>query len=279
MKLADRFVDLSTRPLPLRTLIFRRLLQRFPIGSWEARLRAGAVKRPHYALCLSHAASLAQKLGYRAITVVEFGVAGGNGLLCLCDYAAEIRRAYGVELRVVGFDSGEGLPETHDVRDIHYVWPAGSFEMDRAALEARLAGRAELVLGNVAATVPRWQPPADAPLGAVMFDLDLYSSTRDALQVLTKENLLPRVWCYFDDMEGSPETALTDFVGEGSAIREFNNDPARSTLRDNVSPALVFKSNMPEAWHRRIHIYHRLHHPQYDLCLSAEKHQLQLAAS
>lgn len=279
MKLADRFVDLATRPVPLRTLFFRKLLQRFPIGSWEARVRAGAVKRPHYALCLRNAAWLAQRLGYRAITVAEFGVAGGSGLLCLCDYAAEVRRAYGVELRVVGFDSAEGLPETHDLRDIHYVWPAGSFEMDRQALEARLAGRAELVLGDVAVTVPRWQPPADAPLGAVMFDLDLYSSTRDALRVLTKENVLPRVWCYFDDMEGSPEMALTDFVGEAAAIREFNNDPARDTLGDNVSPARVFKSNMPERWHGRIHLYHRLRHPQYDLCLSAEKHQLQLAAS
>ncbi|HTX40341.1 MAG TPA: hypothetical protein VMD25_00835 [Acidobacteriaceae bacterium] len=279
MKLADRFVDLATRPVPLRTLFFRKLLQRFPIGSWEARVRAGAVQRPHYAICLRNAAWLAQRLGYRAITVVEFGVAGGSGLVCLCDYAAEVRRAFGVELRVVGFDSGEGLPETHDLRDVHYMWPAGSFEMDSGALKARLKGRAELVLGNVADTVPRWQPAADAPLGAVMFDLDLYSSTRDALQVLTKENVLPRVWCYFDDMTGSQETALTDFIGESAAIREFNDDPARRTMRDNLARARVFKSAAPESWHERIYLYHRLLHPQYDLCLSAEKHQLELAAS
>jgi len=279
MKLADRFIDLSTRPVPLRALFFRKLLQIFPIGSWEMRVRAGAVERPHYAICLRNAAWLAQKLGYKAITVVEFGVAGGNGLMCLCNYAETIRRLYGVELRIVGFDSGAGLPETHDLRDIHYIWPAGSFEMDRKALEARLAGRAELVLGDVAETVPQWQPSADAPLGAVMFDLDLYSSTRNALPVLTKENVLPRVWCYFDDMAGHLETSLTDFVGEAAAIREFNDDPARDALRDNVSRARVFKHVAPESWHERIYLYHRLLHPQYDLCLSKTRHQLELATS
>jgi hypothetical protein len=278
MKLADRFVDLGTRAIPLRTLIMRRLLQRFPIGSWERRLRSGAVRRPHYAWCLHYAAVQARGLSYRAFTVIELGVAGGNGLLCLCDHAAQIRKELGVEIRIVGFDSGGGLPTTSDVRDLHYLWPAGSFEMDRAALEKRLAGRAQLILGNVSETVPRWQPSTEAPLGCVMFDLDLYTSTRDALPLLTKANVLPRIWCYFDDISGYPEMALTDFIGEGAAVREFNNHPDRAILRDNVSPARVFADRVPEMWHRKMYIYHRLSHPQYDVCLSQERHQLQLTA-
>lgn len=277
MKLADRFVDLTTRPVPLRALFFRRLWQRFPIGSWEMRLRFGAVARPHYAWCLHYAALQAKGLGYCAFTVVELGVAGGNGLLCLCDHAAQIRKELGVEIRIVGFDAGGGLPTTSDVRDLHYLWPPGSFPMDRAALEKRLAGRAELVLGNVSETVPRWQPAAEAPLGCVMFDLDLYSSTRDALPLLTKTNVLPRIWCYFDDISGFPDMALTGFIGEGAAVREFNNHPDRSILRDNVSPAHIFAANVPESWHRKMYIYHRLSHPQYETCLSPDKHQLQLA--
>jgi hypothetical protein len=278
MKLTDRFVDLATRPLPLRTLIMRRLLQHFPIGSWEWRLRVGAVRRPHYAWCLHYAARQAKGLGYRAMTVVELGVAGGNGLLCLCDHAAQIRKELGVEIRLVGFDSGGGLPTTTDVRDLHYFWPAGSFEMDRAALEKRLAGRAQIVLGDVSETIPRWQPPADAPLGCVMFDLDLYSSTRDALTLLTKTNVLPRIWCYFDDILGYPDMALTDFIGEGAAIREFNAHPDRSILRDNVSPARVFGRTSPETWHQQMYIYHRLSHPQYETGLSEAKHHLPLVA-
>lgn len=278
MNLADRFVDLATRPVPLRTLIARRLLRRFPIGSWERRLLSGAVHRTHYAWCLHYAALQAKGLGYHAITVVELGVAGGNGLLCLCDHAAQIRKHLGIEIRLVGFDSGGGLPATGDVRDLHYLWPAGSFEMDRAALEKRLAGRAELIFGNVAETVPRWQPQADAPLACVMFDLDLYSSTRDALPLLTKSNVLPRVWCYFDDIRGEPIMDLTDFIGEAAAVREFNDHPDRSMLRDNVSLARVFADVPPESWHQKMYIYHRLSHPLYETCLSKEKHQLLLVA-
>jgi hypothetical protein len=278
MKLADRFVDIATRPVPLRTLIARRLPQQFPIGSWERRLRSGAVRRPHYAWCLHYAALQAKGLGYKAITVVELGVAGGNGLLCLCEHAAQVRKELGVEIRLVGFDSGGGLPTTSDIRDLHYVWPSGSFEMDRAALEKRLAGRAELVFGNVAETIPRWQPPADAPLGCVMFDLDLYTSTRDALPLLTKTNVLPRIWCYFDDIRGFPDMALTDFIGETAAIQEFNGHPDRTILRDNVSTARVFAGLPPESWHEKMYIYHRLSHPRYDTCLSQEKHQLRLVA-
>lgn len=278
MKLADRFVDLATRSVPLRTLIFRRFLMRFPIGSWERRLRSAAVRRPHYAWCLYYAALQAKGLGYHAITVVELGVAGGNGLLCLCDHANHVLKELGVEIRLTGFDSGGGLPTTRDIRDLHYVWPAGSFEMDRAALESRLAGRANLIFGNVSETIPRWQPPAEAPLGCVMFDLDLYTSTRDALPLLTKANVLPRMWCYFDDIRGYPDMALTDYIGEGAAIREFNDDPQRSVLRDNISPARVFHGIPHEPWHEQIYIYHRLTHPQYDICLSQTKHQLKLVA-
>jgi len=179
----------------------------------------------------------------------------------------------------VGFDSGEGLPTTRDVRDLHYVWPAGSFQMDWPALEKRLAGRAQLILGNISETGSDWQPPADAPLGAVLFDLDLYTSTRDALPLLTKSNVLPRVWCYFDDIFGdNPEMALTDFIGEGAAVREFNDHPDRSILRDNVSPARIFDGMMSEAWHQKMYIYHRLSHPQYEICLSEDMHQLRLIA-
>lgn len=37
--------------------------------------------RPNYAYCTYHAADLARRLGIPRISVIEFGVAGGNGLL------------------------------------------------------------------------------------------------------------------------------------------------------------------------------------------------------
>lgn len=191
-------------------------------------------------MCLYYAALQAKCLGYSAITAVELGVAGGRGLLCMSEHALAIRKELGVEILIVGFDTGSGLPESSDPRDLRYFWNPGAFPMDYRALQARLAGRAELVVGDVADTCPQWSPRADAPLGAIAFDLDLYSSTMAAFSLLEKENLLPRVWCYFDDITDVPESCLTDFLGEAAAIQDFNRMPNRSHLRDNLSQARVF---------------------------------------
>jgi len=149
--------------------------------------------------------------------------------------------------------------------------------MDRPALEKRLAGQAELILGEVANTVTSWRPTEDAPIGAIMFDLDFYTSTMAAFGVLNQSNILPRVWCYFDDIRGYPGNAYTDSIGEREAIKQFNRAPERQILNDHLSPAYAFKGLPAEPWHQDIYLYHRFSHPQYNICLSSEdKQQLQL---
>lgn len=277
MPFTDRLVDLAARPIPFRTLMVRKLLTRWPIGSYASRLHASAVSRPTYGWCMYHAAEEAKKLGHKAMTVVEMGVAGGSGLLSLCQHRQEIQKAFGIEIVVVGFDTGKGLPATGDPRDLLYCWPPGSFEMDRDALEKRLNGQAQLVLGDVATTTAQWSADPQAPLGAIMFDLDFYTSTIAALGLLTKQHVLPRVWCYFDDISGYPDNAYTDRIGVREAIRDFNLDPQRRALSDHLSPAYTFRGMPPEAWYDQIYLYHRLSHPDYNTCLSTGgKHQLSL---
>jgi hypothetical protein len=271
MKFVDPLIDLVMRPRPLRSWIVRKLLLHWPIGSYHARLRAGAVDRAAYGWCTYYAAVQAKKLGYKMMTVVELGVAGGNGLTCLCGHRKEIQKELGIEIVLVGFDSGKGLPVSSDLRDLPYYWPAGSFVMNRRALEQRIAGRAELVLGDVSSTVAAWNPEPGAPLGAVMFDLDYYSSTTAALALLTKENVLPRIWCYFDDVCGSAEEAHTDNIGEREAINQFNGKSERGILNDHLSPAYVFRGFAPEYWHQHIYLYHRLSHPNYSSRLSGQE--------
>jgi hypothetical protein len=278
MAVTDRLIDIATRPVPLRTLLLRKLLIRWPIVSYETRLRVGAVQRPHYGWCTYYAAAEAKALGYKAMTVVEFGVAGGNGLMCLCRHRDEIEKQLGIEIVVVGFDSGMGLPASSDSRDLLYCWPPGSYVMDRNALEQRIGTRAQLVLGNVGSTLEGWQPDPQAPLGAVMFDLDYFSSTRCALAVLTKRNILPRVRCYFDDVCGGPLEATTERAGEREAIREFNLSPERRMMNDHISLAFSFKGKLPEPWHQQIYLYHRVSHPAYNTCITGEKRdELRLA--
>ncbi len=179
---------------------------------------------------------------------------------------------------MVGFDTGSGLPASGDPRDILYCWPEGSFVMDRAALEKRVGGRAQLVFGDVGQTVAAWRPSPQAPIGAVMFDLDYYSSTTNALPVLTNENVLPRVWCYFDDISAGPEEAVTDIVGERAAIAEFNLSPDRRKLNDNISRVHSFKSTQPQSWHNQIYVYHRINHPRYNTRITGDRDQLRLTS-
>jgi hypothetical protein len=136
--------------------------------------------------------------------------------------------------------------------------------MNQATLKDRLGDRAQLILGDVSETVPAWSPRPDAPLGAVLFDLDLYTSTASALALLTKHDTLPRIWCYFDDICGGPRSAITDSIGEREAIKQFNLKPEREVLRDHLSQAFVFKNLAPESWHQQIFLYHRLSHPLYN---------------
>src|SRR3954468_21252027 len=70
----------------------------------------GVRARPQYLWPLLHAAHAARALGLPAITALEFGVAGGNGLLDMEEAAAAATRLSGTRIEIVGFDSGSGMP-------------------------------------------------------------------------------------------------------------------------------------------------------------------------
>ena len=64
-------------------------------------------------------------------------MAGGN-VLALESYAREIESELQIEIELYGFDSGAGLPEPRDYRDIPYVWRPGFYPMDEVKLRSRL---------------------------------------------------------------------------------------------------------------------------------------------
>ncbi len=109
-----------------------------------------------------HAAVLARKLGHKRVAAVEFGVAGGNGLLAMERHAEAVRAETGVEVAVYGFDTGKGMPPPLDYRDMPYMWQPGYFAMDVEKLRARLAA-AELILGDVAETLAYFVAREGAP--------------------------------------------------------------------------------------------------------------------
>lgn len=246
----------------------QRLLQRIVYTSngapFELRLKYDGVLRPWYTYGLYHAALQAKGLDIPRITAVEFGVGGGDGLVALEHIAWQVESVTGVYVDVIGFDNGTGLPPPVDYRDVPYRWAEGEFNMlDPAPIRARLR-KAELVLGAVKDTVGTvLERPGLAPIGFIAFDLDYYSSTKDAMVMLDAKPrlLLPRVFNYFDDCVGDDWFFLCEHVGELLAIREFNETHERRKL--SLIYGLRHKRRIPAQWNEDLYVLHSFDHPLY----------------
>jgi len=232
--------------------------------SLENKLDYDLFDRPHYAYCLGNAARLARDLNIKRISALEFGVAGGRGLLYLESLCPEIEYAYGVEIEIWGFDTGEGLPRPVDYRDLPYIWKEGFYRMDESSLRAKLE-RAHLVLGSVKDTVPTFfEKQRVAPVGAAFFDLDFWSSTRDAFKIFEgpAESRLPRIFCYCDDVisaEGGG--VLCEDVGQLRAIRDYNAQEGQRKLRQIAG--MPEKRPVRAVWPHQIYVHHSYDHPDY----------------
>ncbi len=200
----------------LSGLYRNRVRERVTYGLWQ---------RPAYAYCIYQAGLMANALGITGITAVELGVAAGAGLLAMESHAREIGGCLGIDIDVVGFDGGCGMPEPTCYKDLPYVWANGDYRMDEAALRKRLTS-ARLVIGDVGKTFPEFARQLHRPLGFVSFDLDYYSSTKQAFDGFLgpSSTRLPRVYCYFDDVLWPERAMYSEFTGELAAIREFNDE-------------------------------------------------------
>jgi hypothetical protein len=206
--------------------------------------------------------ALAKVLGLPRVSVIEFGVASGRGLLALEAIAAQVEKMVGVAIDVYGFDTGMGLPKPTDYRDIPYMWDEGYFPMDKEKLTRRLQ-RAQLRLGLVETTVPKFLRSTFAPVAFISFDLDLYTGTQHALRLLeaSPERLLPRVSCYFDDMMGY---GCNDYTGERLAIGEFNSQHSMRKLSPHYGLRWkVPAQNQNDIWVELMYFAHIFEHPLY----------------
>jgi hypothetical protein len=257
----------DVRPLAMRRSTFRDPLPITVLRTWArffGTLRQkeyyGVVRRPPYAYGLLRAATIAAYFDVPEITACEFGVAAGDGLVNLIELAGQVTDATGIGVRVYGFDTGEGLPEPSGFRDHPELWSSGDFPMvDRAALLRRIAGRASLLFGDIATTVPQFLQSLDAsaPMGFVSMDVDLYSSTRSALGALLgpPDAYLPAVGMYFDDVDFYFANA---WCGELAAIADFNATNAPRKIDRDRS---VTQRPLQRPWYDRMYICHVLDHP------------------
>lgn len=89
---------------------------------YDAKIMAGIVERPFYGYCLYTSGMLAQKLGYDAVSVFEFGVGNGDGLENIGYHLESIEDELSVNYEIYGFDTGEGPPQPSSYKDMPYAY-------------------------------------------------------------------------------------------------------------------------------------------------------------
>ncbi|HLK86528.1 MAG TPA: hypothetical protein VKT27_08470 [Candidatus Binataceae bacterium] len=230
------------------------------LGNYRSKVEWDLIVRPHYAYGVLHAADQARAAGLSAVTVIEFGVANGEGLMNLCALARRTEQCTGVRVNVVGFDSGVGMPEPLDYRDHPELYALGDFPMDQAKLKQALPANAELRIGALAQTLVAFNAEEHAPIGFASVDVDYYSSTREALRLFADADASKYVavpLLYFDDIMFETHN---EWSGELLAINEFNAQQAnRKIAVDRFLPTRRIFRNA--RWLRQIYVLHLFDHP------------------
>ena len=219
-------------------------------------------ERPKYLYCMYNSALLAKKLGHKRISVIEFGVAGGNGIMFIEKYSERIFKELGIEIEIYGFDLGEGLVEPQDYRDLPYWFKKNLYKMDIEKLNSKIK-KTKLIIGDVKNTIKdffkKYNP---APISAIFNDLDYYSSTKNSFEIFNigdHQYFLPRVFCYFDDVMGTEKEMYGVNTGELLAIEEFNKQNNKKKIHLNQN---LLRTNY--SYRFQIYYYHDFNHQDYN---------------
>ena len=231
-------------------------------ASSEAVVRLNMSTRPAYAHCLYHAARLTKKLNYKKFSAIEFGVAGGNGLYFLDQFARQLSKEFNIEIEVYGFDLVSGLPDPKGYKDLPYIFKKGLFPMNKNKLLTKLK-ISKVIVGDVENSIKDFfNKNYPAPIGFISCDLDYYSSTLSSFDIFNNDSkyYLPRIFCYFDDVHGDEVSMYGEHSGELLAIKEFNE--ANKNKKIHLNRNLI--CHPKQHWRYQIYYYHNFLHPRYN---------------
>jgi hypothetical protein len=231
-------------------------------GSIKNKIRYDVFRIPHYAFGIYEAALRAKELNFSKITVIEFGVANGRGLLAMVKYADKIAAALNIEIQVIGFDSGEGMPKHEGYKDHPELYVQGDFPMqDPTNLRKLLPDTARLIIANLNSDDWTKYVAEDAPIGFISVDVDYYSSTINLfkhLHTIEVNKILPNALFYLDDVYLDNHNP---YQGELLAMNEFNQ---ASTVRKFDPYYIKLKQKQKfynEPWLSQIYQFHSFDHP------------------
>lgn len=248
----------ATEPLHLNLASILVLL----FGSYRRKIDWDLVVSQPIAYGVLKAADLAKQHGLSSVTLVEFGVAAGGGLMNMAKIAEGVTSETGVRFEIHGFDTGKGMPAAVDFRDHPELYQQGDFVMDVEALRAILPPNVTLHLGELPETIPPFLDALDrsAPIGFVSVDVDYYSSTVLALEALKggADLYLPWALVYADDINLEPHNSK---AGELLAFAEFN--AAMPMRQIEVHPFFEkWRIFQRAIWVRQMFFLHVLDHPR-----------------
>jgi O-methyltransferase len=182
---------------------------------------------------------------------LEFGVYVGTSLACMHRVTDELGLR---ELRLFGFDSFEGLPAHASDDDEARMWEPGSFASDEEFTRRNLMregvdwSRVVLVPGWFDETLTRATADAHGirKASVLMFDCDLYASTRKALE-FSLPLIVDEAVLVFDDWDsgGLGERGLGERRAFEEVLAEHPDlhsvelpayEPARAFLVSRLDP-------------------------------------------
>ena len=257
--------------------IYRLLYKFFPSEkNLEKLIIYGKEYRPHYAYLVLKTFQEARRLGYNKFSILEFGCAGGSGLIDLEYMVHKINRFFNYDVQIFGFDAGEGLPPSKDYRDVLYLWQHGDFKMNKEKILKSDLKNTKIIIGDVKETIKDFKSKHNPyRVGLVIQDMDYYSSTKASINWflnLDDSLIFPRTRFYFDD------TIFTsNYTGELLAIKEFNKNNINLKI-DKVKLEAEFLSRKWKDWiflGKKFYFLHKFDHIHYNFN-SNEKMNLNL---
>tara|TARA_Y100000590_G_scaffold464261_1_gene633272 strand:+ start:239 stop:1066 length:828 start_codon:yes stop_codon:yes gene_type:complete len=214
--------------------------------------------RPQYETILLESCKEAKKIGYNEISVLELGVAGGNGMVSLENYKKKIEKILDIKINIYGFDTGEGLPVSKLKEDLPFVLKKGQFKIDKEQLERKI--NSKIFYGDIKDTIEEFCNLSPKNISVIFFDLDFYSSTASFLKKINiwGKFISPRVYCYFDDL--FYYNYISEFNGELLAIKEFNKENQDFKIGTNIDHVADFKFPLGKGL---LYTLHNFNHEDY----------------
>ncbi len=239
-------------------------------GSYRTKILFDLIIRQQHAYPLLRAAEEAKASGLDEVSVIEFGVATGAGLMNIASICEKLTRDTGVKFKIFGFDTGVGLPEPKDFRDHPEYYAQGDFKMDFEKLKGVLPKNCQLIIGDIAETISKFMEEKIPPIAFVSIDVDYYSSTTACLNIFKGSDptaYLPLVYLHLDDVELENHS---EYTGELLACVEFSreNEKRKISRLNYLRNRMIFKN---AAWIDKIFAVHVLDHPRRSRLRNAEQ--------